>query len=137
MDARPLTRLALLAATLLGSGAIRAAELPSMPDVPRAEAVRSPDGSFVITLYPPLDWIAAEVEVKGGDGVDLGAAKLNQPVRVRGVSSRKGPLLITLRVATPQRIGVTWEFEVEPTAVPSQTPELKRGEPARKRRGRH
>ncbi len=113
-----------------------AAELPPLPQTPRAEAIRSPDGAFVLTLYPPLDWIAAEVEVKGGDGVDLGSAKTDQPVHVRGVSSRKGPLLVTLRIATPQKIGITWEFDVEPTAVPARAPDLIRGESKAKRRGR-
>ncbi len=134
MDAR-LSRLLLLAA-LLCSPASAGAELPPMPDVPRAEAIRAPDGTFVITLYPPLDWIAAEVEVKGGDGVDLGAAKVDQPVQVRGATSRKGALAVTLRIATPQKIGITWEFDVEPIAVPSRAPELQRAEGARKRRGR-
>lgn len=135
MEPRSLARLLLCLAALAPARAALAQGLAGVPDLPRAEAIRSPDGSFVLTIYPPTAWIGAEVEVKGGDGVDLGAATPDAPVQVRGFTSRAGPLDITLRIATPEKVGITWEFDLVPTPVPSKSPELRRGE-TKKKRGR-
>ena len=134
MSASTLPLLAALYA--LAPAPARALDLDAVPSIPRAEAMRSPDGSFLLTIYAPVDWIAAEVEVKGGDGVDLGAASLDQPVQVRGATSRKGNLDITLSVATREKVGITWEFDVAPTAVPSRSPELHRADTPRKKKGK-
>lgn len=131
MSGRPLPLLALIGA--LYAAPAPALDLDAVPNVPRAEALRSPDGSFLLTIYAPVDWIAAEVEVRGGDGVDLGAAALDQAVQVRGATSRKGNLDITLSVATKEKVGITWEFDVAPTAVPSRSPELRRADTPRKK----
>lgn len=112
------------------------AAAPTSADLPRVEALQSPDGSYTLTFYPPFSWTGAEVEVKGTDGVDLGPAAEGEAVQVNGWVSRKGPLNITLRVATPQKVGVTWQFWVDPTSVPARPPVYKRVEPSGKRRGR-
>lgn len=111
-----------------------AADEPA-PEIPRAEAVRSADGAWLMTLTPPMDWIAAEVSVKGSDGVDLGPASAAVPVQVQGFSAKDGPLLVTLQVATSDHIGITWEFEVEPISVPARAPALQR-DGGKKRWGR-
>lgn len=113
-----------------------AGSLDHVPDLPRAEAIRASDGTYVLTLYPPTAWIGAEVDVKGTDAVDLGPATPGRPVQVRGYTSRKGALQVTLRIATPEKVGITWEFEVEPTLVPARAPELERSPAPAKRRGR-
>ena len=128
---------ALWIAALCSGAPARAQDAPADPsaDVPRVDALRSPDGSYTLTLYPPFSWIGAEVEVSGTDGVDLGAAGEGEPVSVSGWTGKKGPLDITLRVATPRNVGVTWEFLVDPTSVPERPPTLKRAEGKPKHRG--
>lgn len=118
-------------------GALGLAELPAGgADVPRAEAIRSSDGSYTLTLVAPLAWTAAEVQVAGTDAVDLGPATADQEVRVSGWTSKSGPLFVTLRVATPERVGVTWQFWVDAQLVPGRSPALERSGTTTSRRKR-
>lgn len=103
-------------------------------DVPRVDAMMASDGTWLLTVYPPLDWIGAEVEVQGSGGVDVGPAVHDQAVQVHGWSSKAGPMRVTLRVATPEKVGIIWEFDVAPTMVPARAPEMQRVRAESKRR---
>lgn len=118
----------LCALGLLASSVALAQRAPLAPgvDTPRVDAMMASDGTWLLTVYPPLDWVGAEVEVAGAGGVDVGPASHDQPVQVHGWSSKTGPMSVVLRVATPEKVGITWEFEVSPTMVPSRAPELQR-----------
>lgn len=106
------------------------------PDIPQAEALRSSDGNFTLVVVAPVAWTAAEVQVAGTDAVDLGPAALADEVRVSGWTSKSGPLYVTLRVATPERVGVTWQFWVDAQHVPSRSPALERTDQGRSRKKR-
>ncbi len=118
----------ILASALLAPQVSAAAHDPLAPgvDVPRVEAMMASDGTWLLTVYPPLDWVGAEVEVQGAGGVDVGPAGRDQPIQVHGWSSKTGNMAVVLRVATPEKVGIIWEFDVAPTMVPSRAPELQR-----------
>lgn len=128
---RPLVLALALAPT--ASAAEREPLAPGV-DSPRVEAMMASDGTWLLTVYPPLDWLGAEVEVKGAGGVDLGPAARDEAVQVQGWSAKTGNLAVVLRVATPEKVGITWEFDVAPTMVPSRAPELQRARSEGRRR---
>lgn len=128
---RPLVLALALAPT--ASAAEREPLAPGV-DSPRVEAMMASDGTWLLTVYPPLDWLGAEVEVKGAGGVDLGPAARDEAVQVHGWSAKTGNLAVVLRVATPEKVGITWEFDVAPTMVPSRAPELQRARSEGRRR---
>lgn len=131
-----MVRALLFGAVLLAPSVALAEHPPLAPgvDTPRVDAMMASDGTWLLTVYPPLDWLGAEVEVQGSGGVDVGPATHDQAVQVQGWSSKAGPMQVVLRVATPEQVGITWEFEVAPTMVPSRAPEMQRVRAEGKRR---
>ncbi len=96
---------------------------------PRAFGSRASNGDLALVLEPSHDWVAAEVQVTGGDAIDLGPARRGDAVEVDAWTDRTGPLVVVLRVVQPDGHGVTYRFDMDVQSLPDIRPRFERGAP--------